>query len=100
MDLATAIRTVETDIRQSYPTLSLPLAIKLAREVTSTVGLNPDDEPTYTAYRVLMAASEAEVILALAKLLELTLDHGDVWESTDGYATIDGMDPYEWLTLM
>lgn len=99
MDLATALRTVHLDVQQSYPRLTLPLAIKLAREVTRTVGLNPDDEPTYTAYKVVMVASVAEIVLAIAKIYSLALDHGDALE-IDGEPTIDGQEPFTWLDEM
>jgi hypothetical protein len=98
MELTAAIVIVAQDVRESFPELSRPLAIKHALETTAEHSLNQDD-PSFTAYKALHQASTAEVILAMAHLECLTLDRGDVLE-VDGVATIDGMNVFEWLDLV
>lgn len=95
MPLNEAIAIVVRDVHASYPHLSRSLAIKHALDTTSEAELNWDD-PTAPAYQAIHAASTASLVLAVAKLGNIQLDRGDVLE-IDGEATIDGMEPFEWM---
>lgn len=96
MELTAAIQVVTQDVHASYPHLSRPLAIQHALDTVSPPALNHDD-PTAPAYLRVHQASVAELTLAIAKMDGHTLDHGDVHESPMEGATIDGMNPFEWL---
>lgn len=95
MGLDLAIQIVFSDVRASYPHLSRPLAIKHALDTTNERDLNLED-PTAPAYQAIHRASTATLVLAVAKAGNIQLDRGDVVE-IDGEATIDGMEPFEWM---
>ena len=99
MDVTDAAHIVIADVHQSYPELSYPQAIKHVRETISDAEINDDDEATAPAYHVVLRASVAELVLAVATLEQLRLDRGDVLE-VDGHVTINGEEPFEWLHEM
>lgn len=97
MDLATAIRLVVEDVRQSYPQMSEPAAIEHARDSVGVAELNWD-EPNAAAWKLVLETHAGELVLSVAGLVDATIEDSDVWVSTDGaHATIDGMPALEWL---
>ncbi len=98
MDLIDAAHIVIADVHASFPELSYPQAISYVRQTVVDAEVNDDDTETAPAYHMVLQASVASLVLAIATLEELTLDQGDVHEdTTTGHVTIDGRDPFEWL---
>lgn len=98
LTLADAILVVTTDQRQSMA-CGPATAVGHALNTLSVATLNEDDA-TYEPYKMVLEANQGELALQVALMLELGLEDGDVWVSTDGYASIDGMDAFEWLAAM
>src|SRR5690348_10555953 len=72
MDLATAIRLVVEDVRQSYPQMSEPAAIEHARDSVGVAELNWD-EPNAAAWQLVLEAHVGELVLSVAGLVDATL---------------------------
>lgn len=99
LSLADAILVVLTDQRES---MACGPATAVGH-VLNTIGLDElnMDDPTGTAYKMVLEAHVGELAMQVALMLEIALEDTDVWVSTDGaHATIDGMDPFEWLAAV
>jgi hypothetical protein len=99
MNLLSAIELTVQDVRQSYPHLSRPLAIAHVINTVSVAELDWENGITAPAYKGVLEASTAQLVLGIARLSNIALERGDVVE-IDGQATIDSMDPYEWLDAL
>lgn len=98
MDLTDATHIVIADVHMSFPELSYPQAIAYVRQTVVDAEINDDDTETAPAYHMVLQASVASLVLAIATLEELTLDSGDVHEDvTSGHVTINGTDPFQYL---
>lgn len=99
LTLADAILAVTSDQRQSFSCGSAT-AVGHALNTLTLEMLNPDDA-TYEPYKMVLEAHVGDLAVQVALMLEISISEDDVWVSTDGAnATIDGMDPFEWLAAI
>ena len=99
LTLADAILVVLTDQRQSMA-CGPATAVSHALNTVSVATLNQDDA-TYEPYKMVLEAHVGDLAVQVALMLEISINEDDVWVSTDGaHATIDGMDPFEWLAAV
>lgn len=98
LTLADAILVVLTDQRQSMA-CGPATAVGHALNTVSVDTLNEDDA-TYEPYKMVLEADRSDLVLQVAQMLEIGLTADDMWLSTDGWLSIDGMDPFEWLAAL
>jgi len=99
LTLADAILAVTTDQRQSF-SCGPATAVGHVLNTLSLEQLNEDDA-TYEPYKMVLEAHVGDLAVQVALMLEISINEDDVWVSTDGaHATIDGMDPFEWLAAV
>ena len=99
MPLAQAIRLVVEDVHASHPGMTTPAAIAHAWNSVDPAGLNWDDEPSATAYSVVLSTDVMHLAVEIGREATLQLS---VWDFTGqgDDVTIDGMPALEWLDAM